>query len=252
MRPGSGKLEDGSPDAMEFYNLAQDDILGTLAPSKHPQVVEDNRETFQDFFYHAHGIMCHLLAHLDKHLGLRRNTLASFSPQDKPSGTSLRLLKNSPQKIGSHRTSVVGHTDIGPVTMLFNIVGGLQILPAGAENIDANWEYVRPEPGCALINLGDAMVQWSGGILRSNMHRVATAPGQQAGCTRYSVAYFLRPASTVSMRRVAGSDVIPDPEEGEEDEDISAKDWEKIRVAQILSGKNKPKSTGGRMPKTRK
>jgi isopenicillin N synthase-like dioxygenase len=126
------KLEDGSPDCMEFYNLAQDDILGTLAPRKNPQVVEDNRKTFQDFFYHAHGITCHPLAHLDKHLGLKRDTLASFSPQDKPSGTSLRLLKTRPQKIGNHRTNLVGHTDLGSMTMLFNIVGGLQILPAGS------------------------------------------------------------------------------------------------------------------------
>ena len=223
-RAGSGKLEDGSPDAMEFYNVGQDDILGTSAPGKQLQVVEDNREAFQSFFHHAHGVICHLLAHLDKHLGLRPNTLASFSPQDKPSGSSLRLLKNSPQKVGSHRTNLVGHTDVGSVTMLFNILGGLQILPAGAENIDANWRYIKPEPGCALINLGDAMVQWSGGVLRSNMHRVATAPGKQAGCTRYSVAYFVRPAHTVSMRRVPGGDVIPDPEEGEEEEDIRAED----------------------------
>lgn len=246
------KLEDGSPDCMEFYNLGQDDILGTTAPRQNPQIVEDNRKTFQFFFTHAHGIICHLLAHLDKHLGLEPGTLASFSPQDKPSGTSLRLLKTLPQKIGNHRTNLVGHTDLGSMTMLFNIVGGLQILPAGAENIDANWRYVRPEPGCVLINLGDAMVQWSGGILRSNMHRVATAPGQQAGCTRYSVAYLVRPASDVSMRRLAGGDVIPDPDEGEEEEEICARDWERVRAAQIVKGENKPKSTGGRMPKTRK
>lgn len=236
---------------MEFYNIGQDDILGISAPRKHPQVVEDNRGTLQDFFFHAHGMICHLLARLDKYLGLKCNTLASFSPQDRPSGTSLRLLKNSPQKIGSHRTNLLGHTDIGSMTMLFNIVGGLQILPAGAENIEANWRYVKAVPGCALINLGDAMVQWSGGVLRSNMHRVATAPGQQAGCTRYSVAYLVRPAATVSMRRLVGGDVIPDLEEGEEDDDICAKDWETMRIAQIARGENKPKSTGGRMPKTR-
>jgi len=66
------------------------------------------------------------------------------------------------------------------------------------------------------------MVQWSGGILGSNMHRVATAPGQQAGWTRYSLAYLVRPESNVSMRRLAGSEFIPDPDEGEEDEDICA------------------------------
>ena len=205
----------------------------------------------QDFFLHAHGIICRLLAHLDKHLGLRPNTLASFSPQDKPSGTSLRLIKNSPQEIGSHRINLLGHTDVGSITMLFNIVGGLQVLPAGAENREENWRYVKAEPGCALINLGDAMVQWSGGVLRSNMHRVVTAPGQQAGCTRYSMAYLVRPAATVSMRRLVGGDVIPDLEEGEEDHDICAKDWETMRIAQIVRGYGKPKSMGGRMPKSR-
>lgn len=34
------------------------------------------------------------------------------------------------------------------------------------------------------------MVQWSGGTLRSNIPRVVTTPGQQAACTRYSVAYL--------------------------------------------------------------
>lgn len=134
------KLEDGSPNFMEFYNLGQDGILGTSATRANPHVVEGNRKTFQDFFYHAHGISCHLLAHLDKHLGLTRDTLASFSPQDRPSGTSLRLPKTLPQMIGSHRTNLVGHTDLGSITMLFNIVGGLQILPAGATNAEANWQ----------------------------------------------------------------------------------------------------------------
>ena len=89
------------------------------------------------------------------------------------------------------------------------------------------------------------MVQWSGGVLRSNMHRVATAPGKQAGCTRYSVAYFVRPAHTVSMRRVAGGEVIPELEEGEEEEDVCARDWVRVRGAEILKGENRPKSMGG-------
>lgn len=246
------RLEDGSPDCIEFYSLGQDDMLGTSAPRDNPELIQSNRKTFQDFFYHAHGIICHLLAHLDKHLGLERGTFASLSPQDKPSGTSLRLLKCLPQTVDSHRTNLVGHTDLGSMTMLFNIVGGLQILPAEVDNNDTNWQYVRPKPGCALINLGDAMVQWSGGILRSNMHRVATAPGLQAGSTRYSVAYLVRPESNVSMRRLASGDVIPQPADGEEDEDIRAQDWEKERAAQFVMGKNQPKSTGGRRFKTRK
>ena len=242
---GKTKLEDGSPDRIEFYSLAQDDILD-LCPRDNPELIQTNRKTFQDFFNHAHGIIRHLLCHLDRHLALKPNTLASLNPQDKPSGTSLRLLKSLPQIVGSHQTSLPGHTDVGSITMLFNIIGGLQILPADAEDKDEHWRYVRPEPGCALINLGDAMVQWSGGILRSNVHRVATPPGEQAGCTRYSMAYLMRPEANVSMRRFVGGGVIPQPVDGEEDEDIRAEDWQRRRVAQIVLGKGVPKSIGGR------
>ena len=131
------------------------------------------------------------------------------------------------------------------MTMLFNVVGGLQLLPAEAENVDANWRYVRPEPGCALINLGDAMVQWSGGILRSNIHRVATPPGEQSCCTRYSIAYLVHPEANVSMRRLGGGGVIPQPVDGEDEGDVRAEEWGRIRVGRIISGKSIPSSSGG-------
>ncbi|KAL8723832.1 MAG: hypothetical protein Q9181_007156, partial [Wetmoreana brouardii] len=131
--------------------------------------------------------------------------------------------------------------------MFFNIVGGLQILPPDVSDppADSDWRYVRPVPDCALINLGDAMVQWSGGVVRSNMHRVATAPGEQMGVERFSVAYLVRPALETSMRRLKGGNVIPSGADGEE-EDICAKDWKQMRAAQIINGQNKPKSLGGR------
>ncbi|KAL8702768.1 MAG: hypothetical protein Q9201_004069 [Fulgogasparrea decipioides] len=245
---GDMKLEDGSPDRMAFYTLSQDDILGNVAPRSNPPIIENHRSTFQGFFAHAHLILSRLLTHLDAHLGLAIGTLASFSPLDKASGTSLRLLKALPSGVGAKaRTDLVGHTDMGSITMLFNIVGGLQILPPDVSDppADSDWRYVRPVPDCALINLGDAMVQWSGGVVRSNMHRVATAPGAQMGVERFSVAYLVRPALETSMRRLKGGNVITSGEDGEE-EDICAKDWERMRAAQIINGQNKPKSLGGR------
>ena len=242
------KLEDGSPDRMAFYTLSQDDILGNIPPRTNPPLVEHHRPKCKDFITHAHLIISRLLAHLDAHVGLAPGTLASFSPLDKVSGTSLRLLKALPSRVGSKsRTDLVGHTDMGSITMLFNIVGGLQILPPHVTESpkDSDWRYIRPVPDCALINLGDAMVQWSGGVVRSNMHRVATAPGAQRGVERYSVAYLVRPALETSMRRLKGSEVIPGLEDGEE-EDVCAKDWERMRAAQIINGENKPKSIGGR------
>ena len=239
------KMEDGSPDNIEIYGLGQDDMLGTSAPRPNPEVILANRKVFQDIFHDAYGIICHLLSHLDRHLSLASGTFASLCPQDKPSQTMLRMLRSPPQKIGSHRTSLIGHTDLGSMTMLFNVVGGLQLLPAKSENVDENWVYIRPEPGCAVINLGDAMVQWSGGILRSNIHRVATPPGQQAGYPRYSLAYLLRPEASASMRRLEGGGVIPQLADGEQEDGLCAQDWERMRTAQIVAGNSLPKSKGG-------
>lgn len=240
------KLEDGSPDRMAFYNLSQDDILGNSPCRPAPAIVETHRPDFRDFFHHARLILSRLLSCLDAPLGLQDGTLISFSPLEKASGTSLRLLKALPSASSSdRRTDLVGHTDLGSITMLFNVVGGLQILPPSAPDVpqDSDWRFVRPMPDCALINLGDAMVQWSCGVVRSNMHRVATAPGAQREVERLSVAYLLRPALETSMQRLRGETTVT---EDEEEEFISAKDWERMRAAQIVKGENKPASIGGK------
>jgi len=114
------------------------------------------------------------------------------------------------------------HTDFGSVTVLFNRLGGLQVLPPGK---GAEWCYVKPLPGHAIINLGDAMAKFTNGLLRSNIHRVVSPPGKQGDYTRYSLVYFSRPENEVMMKRLEGSDKIPELAEGEKDEDICAKDW---------------------------
>jgi len=55
-----------------------------------------------------------------------------------------------------------------------------------------HWCYVRPLEGHCIINLGDALVKFTKGVLRSNIHRVVSPPGGQAGTTRYSLVYFSR------------------------------------------------------------
>ncbi|MCJ1250985.1 hypothetical protein MMC30_008215 [Trapelia coarctata] len=242
---GQLKLEDGSSDRIDFYTVGQDDMLGTSTPRSNPELILANRKTFQDFFHHVHGVVCHLFYHLDKQLDLPPGTLASLNPQDKISGTSLRMLRCLPQPVGNHGVNLLGHTDIGSITMLFNIAGGLQVLPAGAEDIDENWRYVRPEPGCALINLRDTMAEWSGGLLQTPLHRVTTPPGQQAGYTRYSLAYLVRPNGDASVRRLGGGKVIPPLAAGEQDEDLCAREWETKRAAEIISGKKREKGKMG-------
>jgi len=78
------------------------------------------------------------------------------------------------------------------VTVLFNWLGGLQIQSRDPVREGA-WDYVKPLPGHAIINLGDAMVTFTNGLLKSAKHRVMPAPGQQVEVDRYSLVYFARP-----------------------------------------------------------
>lgn len=96
------------------------------------------------------------------------------------------MLRCLPQPTDDRRPSLVGHTDLGSLTILFNITGGLQLLAPDSPDAkdERNWRYVQPVPGCAIVNLGDAMVEWTAGTLHSNMHRIAFAPGEQGTVPR--------------------------------------------------------------------
>jgi isopenicillin N synthase-like dioxygenase len=151
------------------------------------------------------------------------------------------MLRCLSQLTENGRTNLAGHTDITAITMVFNKLGGLQVLPRELENIDANWKYVRPKPGCSLVNLGDSMVAWTGGLLQSPLHRVRTAPGEQASYTRHSLAYLIRPEYGASMQRLRGG-ITPLLAQGEEEQALCVLDWEAMRAKQIMDGKNNPKA----------
>jgi isopenicillin N synthase-like dioxygenase len=91
------------------------------------------------------------------------------------------------------------------------------------------------------------MVEWSAGILRSNMHRVTFAPGEQGKVTRYSLAYLVRPDGNAPMKRLSGGDsLIPALEDGEEDNLMNAREWEAHKAVAIRAGRDNARSRGGR------
>lgn len=114
--------------------------------------------------------------------------------------------------------------------MLFNTIGGLQVLPPGLTDVEQNWRWVCPKPGCAIVNLGDALVQWSGGVLHSNLHRVVSVNRE-----RYSFAYVLKPNNEAPMRRLVGIDVEPWEDQ---DAGYTYANWHKIKEAASRKGKN--------------
>lgn len=202
--------------------VSKDDILGISDPWPAPEVLDKNRPLIKSFMESAHHIVLLVLSLLNEHLGLPADTLQSMHGMKSPSGDQVRFIKAPPQPVDDRKLTLGEHTDFGSVTVLFNRLGGLQILPPGK---GAEWSYVKPLPGHAIINLGDAMVKFTNGLLRSNIHRVVNPPGEQGNSIRYSLVYFNRPQNDVMLRRLEGSDKIPELAEGEEEEQINASDW---------------------------
>ena len=132
---------------------------------------------------------------------------------------------------GAHLTdyypsrSIGEHTDFGSLTILFHRLGGLQILPPNSET----WAYVKPLKHHCVVNLGDAMVKFTAGLLRSNIHRVVNPPGAQGDSTRLSCIFFSRPEDEVILKTLEGSEMInrKRKEQGdpESEEHVTSKEW---------------------------
>jgi isopenicillin N synthase-like dioxygenase len=233
---GLAKTETNEPDRFEFFNLGQDGVLGNASLQPLPSLVHTHLPLFTSFIKHGQSIVATVSEMLATQMALPIDTFADLQKPTKLSGTVVRIVKAFASPAAEDlRTSMIHHTDFGTVTLLANVLGGLQVLTPGRSPSDEGaWLWVRPQPGCLIVNLGDAMVQWSGGLLRSNVHRVSYAPGQQRFVDRYSLALLVRPERDASMRRLAihGHD-------GEDDEDSSLTAWEwEIKKATALKNPN--------------
>ncbi|KAI0431085.1 hypothetical protein F5Y09DRAFT_355282 [Xylaria sp. FL1042] len=198
--------EEGTRDNNEQYWIGCGDIEGKgHSPAIYNDVIDKKKAELQQFIDLGKAITDNFAGILASVLGLGPDS-AEFLPKlhshSNNSGSHVRLLRCPPGPKGSH-VSLQPHTDWGTFTVLFNELGGLQIY--AAENLvgpgeEAGWRYVKPEPGMAIFNLGDAFVKWSDGELKSTIHRVVTPPGEQANWTRYSLAYFTRPDNNVLLK----------------------------------------------------
>ncbi|WRT66805.1 uncharacterized protein IL334_003768 [Kwoniella shivajii] len=216
-----GKDENGASLRNANYNLRKDDILGQCERlACHPMIL-DNQALFEDYVRHCRAAVNILLEHLNTHLELPAGTLANLHRINERSGDHVRFTQNQPHAFDEERARRAEHTDFGSLTVLFNWLGGLQI-----RTPDTNeWVYVRPIPGSCIVNLGDAMVKFTAGILRSNIHRVVPAPSTQAHLTRNSLVFFTRPEDAVILKRLQGGIIDAQPQSSEPEAEMTSHDW---------------------------
>ncbi|XXH01753.1 hypothetical protein Hte_008114 [Hypoxylon texense] len=195
----------------------------------------------KSFLEHGQDIVYTICRVLATQLSLPPDSFTSLQSPSKPSGTVIRLLKAyACPSAEDLRTSLVHHTDFGTITLLANVVGGL---PPKESDSDA-WLWVRPQPGCLIMSLGDAMVEWTGGLLRSNVHRVRYPPGQQRFLDRYSVALLTKLERDAIMKNLVRQD-----EESRSDDTGNLKAWEwrggVKKTSALMKGDETVESKGG-------
>ena len=209
-----------TPDLAEFFNIAKDGIIvDNAAPpgvSSWPAPVQAGQPVIERFARVSHSCGMVVLTVLGRRLGLPSGTFEVLHRLWEPSTDSVRVSRGP-----SHKTAerpmifTPGHTDATSITLLWNCVGGLQIWTEPDRGLNdfetvidpvdqGRWVWVEPPPpGHIIINLGDAVVQYSGGLLCSARHRVLPPPGG-TGATPAVQSRVLRAARGRGGAQAAG------------------------------------------------
>lgn len=242
-----------TPDTAEFFNISKDDILSRRLTGYYPSTINQAQQLLESFVRSAHDTGLSLLSALFSQLDLDPAQALKLHRIGEPAGTQVRLAYGPPRSRSEAEALEIqtpAHTDFGSITLLFNWLGGLQLWSSSSrgESTDQNvidptegnghWQWVKPKPGTAIVNLGEAAAVFTGGVLCAGRHRVLPAPGEQGKFARYSVVYFIRPEDDAVMRRFQ-SQQIPTWKNGESRgvEGMKAKAWV-LRQAQGLRKRN--------------
>ncbi|KAI0333381.1 Clavaminate synthase-like protein [Cubamyces sp. BRFM 1775] len=224
----------GTKDITEFLNISKDDALAWPTPyhRTYPSTVNARMEsTIRPFIEKSLAINHFLIDVLNDKLGLPKGALADLHQVDRASGCTARCIKAPPMVERENKTFLNPHTDFGSISFLHNRLGGLQVLPPGADK----WYYVKPLPGHAICNIGDALNIFSGGILRSNIHRVMPPPKDQAQYERWSLVFFTRPNDDVTLHALAEkspkiAEAVSKAPPGKYEPGVTAKQWLARRI----------------------
>lgn len=235
----------GTPDTAGFFNVAKDAILENTDRWPLPEIVLEQKPLLARYMTNAHSTGLKIMSILSSRLGLPPDALNKYHRITEEAGDHVRMTWGPPRKSAElPEIQTPGHTDFGTITILFNWLGGLQVWSdpsrGSFENIvdpestaattngsgeKPRWLWVQPPPpNHAIINLGDASVKWTGGVLCSGRHRVVPAPGEQGKFDRYSIVYFVRPENNAILKRLEAPG-IPKIEPGKEEPEITAKEW---------------------------
>jgi len=223
----------GTPDTAEFFNISKNDMIveDSKMTRQWPEVVLQHKPLYAKYCKAAHSTGMLIMDMLADKLGIDREEIRQRHRIEEMAGDHIRMTRGPPRKTAEMpEIQTPSHTDFGTITVLMNWLGGLQVWSESSRkagplepDVPGEWLWVKPKPGCAIVNLGDAAVKYTNGVLCSGRHRVIPAPGEQGKYPRYSIVYFVRPCDHTRMKTLKGHGIPP--ADDMEEEGVEAKEW---------------------------
>jgi len=143
------------------------------------------RQTMNCYFDELWDLGLQLTGVIVRSLDVHPSCVESASLRTKPM-LLMRLLHYDQTKSDPAQGvfAAVPHTDYGILTILTNDgEPGLEIC------VDDEWRTVAAIPGCFIVNIGDMLEKWTGGLYKSTLHRVVHTSGND----RFSIPFFFEP-----------------------------------------------------------
>jgi len=196
--PVGGELTSGKPDQKEgFYfgvdHLPTHRLAGQPTFGQNPWPNPEMRAVVTEYMNEMKRVATQLMSKIAEGLGLEREYFAKAFTAEPTE--FFRIFGYPKHDSTGDEWGVREHTDMGFLTILKqDESGGLE-----AKDVNGKWVPIPPLPNTFVLNIGDMLEFWTGGVLRSTPHRVRNP----AKAERFSYPYFFDPGWTASLKPIA-------------------------------------------------
>ncbi|KAJ5989255.1 hypothetical protein N7481_004465 [Penicillium waksmanii] len=197
------------------------------------------RKFMEGFYESAFKVELEILAALAMALGISQDEMKMLHGKGE---NEFRLLHYpaipASELTDGTATRIADHTDFGTITMLFqDSVGGLQV--EDQQNLGTFRGVESADKAEIILNIGDSLQRLTNDTFRAAVHRVTYPPTVKVGSEeiipeRFSIAYFAKPNRTASLFPFKKFITPATPCQYE---DITAWDYNNLRITKLFSGK---------------
>lgn len=152
---------------------------GMVGPNVWPDDLPGFREAVSEYYDAVYQLGRELLAAFELGLGLAPGRLMQHVNVPTSQLRLLRYLENDAPRDETNQ-GIGAHSDFECFTILHTGGPGLQLM-----SYDDHWVDAPPQPGTFVVNIGDCLEAWTGGLFKSTQHRVVNL-----GIERYSLPLF--------------------------------------------------------------